>query len=82
MNFISEIPKEIQELINRGALFVCNDSAGKDSQAMKILLKNIIPKGQLIIIHANLPEVEWEGNLEHIKKYSDGHNVKVLGVRC
>lgn len=70
-----DIPVEVQNLINRGALFICNDSAGKDSQAMKILLKNIIPKGQLVIVHANLPEVEWEGNLDHIKKYSDNHPV-------
>lgn len=70
-----DIPFDIQNLITRGALFVCNDSAGKDSQAMKILLKFIIPRGQLVIVHANLPEVEWEGNLEHIEKYSDCHPV-------
>lgn len=69
------IPTQVQELINRGALFVCNDSAGKDSQAMKILLKSIIPSNQLVIVHANLPGVEWEGNLEHIKKYSEGYPV-------
>ena len=70
-----EVPDFIKKLIENGALFICNDSAGKDSQAMKIYLKSIIPKGQLIIIHAHLPEVEWEGNLEHIKKYADCHPV-------
>lgn len=62
--------QEIQNLINAGALFVCNDSAGKDSQAMKIKLRSLIPANQLVIVHSNLPEVEWSGNMEHIKKYA------------
>ena len=66
------ISDAILKLINDGALFICNDSAGKDSQAMKILLQNLVPKQQLVIVHANLPEVEWKGNLEHIKKYAEG----------
>lgn len=61
---------DLHFLINAGALFVINDSAGKDSQAMKIKLINMVPKRQLVIVHANLPEVEWDGNLEHIKKYA------------
>lgn len=66
------IPQEVDALIKSGALFVINDSAGKDSQAMKRKLIKAIPKHQLVIVHANLPEVEWDGNLEHIKKYADG----------
>lgn len=69
-NFRKKEWAEIKILIDQGALFICNDSAGKDSQAMKIILKSIIPERQLIIIHAHLPEVEWEGNLDHIIKYS------------
>lgn len=61
------IPAEISDLIARGALFVCNHSAGKDSQAMFIKLRKIIPAGQLIAIHAVLPEVEWEGVIPHIE---------------
>lgn len=63
---------KINELISLGALFVVNDSAGKDSQIMKIKLLELIPKKQLVIVHANLPGVEWDGNLEHIEKYSFG----------
>lgn len=62
----------VNGLININALFVINDSAGKDSQAMKIKLIKLIPKDNLVIVHANLPGVEWDGNLEHIKKYSQG----------
>lgn len=61
---------KIQELISKGALFVINDSAGKDSQAMKIKLLELVPHNQIVIVHANLPEVEWKGNMYHIKKYS------------
>jgi DNA sulfur modification protein DndC len=61
---------ELKRLVRLKTLFVINDSAGKDSQAMKILLMQHIPHGQLVIVHANLPEVEWEGNLLHIRKYA------------
>lgn len=66
------VPQEILDLIAAGALFVCNDSAGKDSQAMKIKLIELVPKDQLVIVHANLPGVEWDGNIEHIQKYAQG----------
>ncbi|MCF8534402.1 MAG: phosphoadenosine phosphosulfate reductase family protein [Reyranella sp.] len=54
----------IQELIDRGALFVVNHSGGKDSQAMLILLLRILPAAQVVVVHASLGEVEWEGALE------------------
>ncbi len=76
------INSEIKELVEAGALFVINDSAGKDSQAMKIKLIELIPKEQLVIVHANLPEVEWDGNMEHIKTYSKDIPVfEVVGTK-
>ena len=61
--------KRLRDLIDRHALFVVNHSAGKDSQAMMIYLKQIgIPESQMLAIHADLGEVEWEGNLDHIRK--------------
>lgn len=74
------VSAEINTLITEGALFVINDSAGKDSQAMKILLMKVIPHRQLVIVHANLPEVEWEGNIEHIKQYAE--DIPVFEVRA
>jgi DNA sulfur modification protein DndC len=65
-------PPHILKLIQRGALFVINDSGGKDSQAMKVLLKRTVPKRQLLIVHAHLPEVEWDNTLAHIERYADG----------
>jgi 3'-phosphoadenosine 5'-phosphosulfate sulfotransferase (PAPS reductase)/FAD synthetase len=60
----------LRQLIRAGALFVINSSAGKDSQAMTIRLMRVIPNDQLVIVHSHLPGVEWDGSVEHIKKYS------------
>lgn len=40
----------IQKLIDMGALFVLNDSGGKDSQCMKAIIMALVPKEQLVII--------------------------------
>jgi DNA sulfur modification protein DndC len=61
----------IETLIARGALFVANHSGGKDSQAMLIRLREIVPDQQLLVIHADLGEVEWEGNVDHIRQTID-----------
>lgn len=68
----------IPELIAAGALFVINSSAGKDSQAMTIHLHSIIPAKQLLIVHADLGEVEWKGVQEHIHNTSFGLPVHVV----
>ncbi|EPH3360579.1 phosphoadenosine phosphosulfate reductase family protein [Citrobacter freundii] len=56
--------EEIESLVNAGALFVSNHSGGKDSQAMLIKLLDVIPKHQLVVVHASLGAVEWPGSLE------------------
>lgn len=78
---LMNIPHEVQELIDLGYLFVINDSGGKDSQCMKIKLRQNIPLHQLVIIHSHLPEVEWEGTKEHIEKYAMGIPVHVTQAR-
>lgn len=65
-----ELPT-IAQLIADGALFVANHSGGKDSQAMLIRLLEIVPRKQLIVIHASLGDVEWPGALEHAKQQAD-----------
>jgi 3'-phosphoadenosine 5'-phosphosulfate sulfotransferase (PAPS reductase)/FAD synthetase len=62
-----ETPSEVQNLIARGALFVINHSAGKDSQAMTLILQALVPSSQLLAVHADLGEVEWDGNVDHIR---------------
>lgn len=60
-------PTQVQELIEQGALFIINHSGGKDSQAMTLLLEGIIPAKQAIVIHAELPEADWQGIPQHIQ---------------
>lgn len=58
---------QIQTLIARGALFVVSHSGGKDSQAMFHHLVSLVPREQIIVVHALLPGVEWEGVEEHVR---------------
>lgn len=76
-----QVPAQVQRLIDDGALFVVNHSGGKDSQAMLIRLHAIIPADQLLIVHADLPEVDWEGIQEHIERYSFGLPIHVCRAK-
>lgn len=69
------VPAHIHALAGRGALFVVNHSGGKDSQAMHILLSRAIPAEQIMVIHAHLPGVEWDGTWEHVLATAKGHPV-------
>lgn len=60
-----DVPDTIRQMIDRGAIFALNDSGGKDSQAMRIIVREVVPKEQTVVIHASLGEVEWPGALEH-----------------
>ena len=61
------VPPECRDMIRRGALVAVNHSGGKDSQSMTILLARIVPRDQLVVVHAPLGEVEWPGTVEHIE---------------
>lgn len=67
-----EIPQGIRDLIARGALFVVNHSGGKDSQAMYLVLRAIVPREQILLVHADLGEVEWAGAVGHILATTSG----------
>lgn len=58
--------KTILDLINDPeVLFVANHSGGKDSQATLIeMLEQQIPADRIVVIHADLGEVEWHGAKE------------------
>lgn len=74
------VPAKVAELVRRRALFVVNHSGGKDSQAMLIYLRHFVPEDQLLVIHAELPEVEWEGTKEHI--FSTIGNLPLIVTRA
>ena len=61
------VPAECRQAIRRGALVALNHSGGKDSQCMTILLARMVPREQLLVVHAPLGEVEWPGTIEHIE---------------
>ena len=62
-----EVPPQVSRLLESGALVVLCDSGGKDSQAMRILVRSVVPPEQLIVVHAHLREVEWPGAMEHAR---------------
>lgn len=58
---------QIQRLIADGAIFYVSHSGGKDSQDMYNELLKIIPFDQIVVVHADLGEVEWTGVQDHIR---------------
>ena len=61
------VPPECREMIRAGALVAVNTSGGKDSQSMTILLSRIVPRDQIVAVHAPLVDVEWPGTIEFIR---------------
>jgi DNA sulfur modification protein DndC len=69
---------KLHEVIsNPKAVFFCSHSGGKDSQAMYIFLREVIPAHRLIVIHSDLGEVEWPETFSHIQKYVTHETIKV-----
>lgn len=67
----------ITELINAGAVFYVSHSGGKDSQAMYALLTQVVPHDQLVVVHADLGDVEWAGAQDHIRA-TTAHPLQVV----
>jgi 3'-phosphoadenosine 5'-phosphosulfate sulfotransferase (PAPS reductase)/FAD synthetase len=76
---VSQIP---QHLVEQGALFVVSHSGGKDSQAMLIKLLEVIPKPQLLVVHASLGEMEWPGALEHAQQQAEAAGLPFIVARA
>jgi 3'-phosphoadenosine 5'-phosphosulfate sulfotransferase (PAPS reductase)/FAD synthetase len=70
-----------QEMIARGALVVVNHSGGKDSQALLIKMLEVVPKGQLLVVHASLGDIEWKGALELARDQAADAGVPFLVAR-
>lgn len=75
------IPTEIRSLVARGALFVVNHSGGKDSQAMYLVLRDLVPADQLVIVHADLGAVEWAGAVGRILATTSGEKFLTCHAR-
>ena len=61
------VPAQCRDMIRRGALVAVNSSGGKDSQSMTILLSKIVPRDQLVVVHAPLAGADWPGTEQHIR---------------
>ena len=70
------------QLIADGALVVCNHSGGKDSQALLIRLLAIVPRSQLLVVHASLGDFEWDGALELAQKQAADAGVPFVVARA
>ncbi len=75
------VPQEILDLIARGATFFVNHSGGKDSQAMYLMIRKHVPASQIVLLHADLGEVEWDGAVGHIKNTTHGEPLHVCRSR-
>lgn len=72
------IRSEFEALVADGAVVFCNHSGGKDSQALYLLLRDVVPTEQLVVIHADLgDQVEWEGVKDQILATIDGRPLEV-----
>lgn len=70
---------DVAELIRSGAIFYISHSGGKDSQAMYAKLRQLIPHAQIVVVHADLGRVEWEGVQDHIRDTID-HDLCVVSA--
>ena len=59
--------QEIADLAASGAVFYVSHSGGKDSQAMYAVISRVVPTGQIVVVHADLGDVEWPGVQDHIR---------------
>jgi DNA sulfur modification protein DndC len=58
---------QIRTLMDQGAIFYVSHSGGKDSQAMYNLISRFVPSKQIVVVHADLGEIEWDGVQDHIR---------------
>lgn len=55
-------------MVGEGAIFYVSHSGGKDYQAMYATVKDRIPHEQIVVVHADLDEIEWKGVRTHIRR--------------
>tara|TARA_Y100001951_G_C11227207_1_gene232403 strand:+ start:55 stop:852 length:798 start_codon:yes stop_codon:yes gene_type:complete len=62
-------------------LIILNSSAGKDSQAMIDYVMGLVdavnyPKDRIVVAHADLGRIEWNGTIELGKEQADHYNLR------
>ena len=56
----------VKDLRDRGAVFFISHSGGKDSQTQTLELSRLVPVDQIVIVHADLVEQDWDGAFDHL----------------
>jgi len=62
---------------DEGALFAVNHSGGKDSQAMLMKIRELVPPDQILVVHADLGNFEDVGSWEQVKHLSKGLKAEI-----
>ena len=76
-----DLVKRVEYLVREhNALVVINTSGGKDSQAMFLYLTRDLklPKGNVLVVHADLPGADWPGTTEWVRKTSAPYPVEIV----
>lgn len=76
-----DLVKRVEYLVREHqALVVINTSGGKDSQAMFLYLTRDLklPKGNVLVVHADLPGADWPGTTEWVRKTSAPYPVEIV----
>ena len=64
-------------LVRQGAIFYVSHSGGKDSQCMYATIRRQVPHERIVVVHADLGEVEWHGVQDHIRA-TIAHDLNVV----
>jgi 3'-phosphoadenosine 5'-phosphosulfate sulfotransferase (PAPS reductase)/FAD synthetase len=75
-------PRILELIADPEVLFVANHSGGKDSQAMLIILLQLLPPERIIVVHASLGEAEWPGALEHARDQAEASGLPFIVARA
>ena len=73
-------PTELRTLIRQGAIFYVSHSGGKDSQAMYARIRRRVPHERIVVVHADLGEIEWHGVQDHIRT-TIAHELNVVRAK-
>lgn len=74
--------EEVLRLRDAGALFVVSHSGGKDSQAMYLELRDLIPREQILVVYAKLTgDMVWTENVDHIRATTDDAELMIARAR-
>jgi 3'-phosphoadenosine 5'-phosphosulfate sulfotransferase (PAPS reductase)/FAD synthetase len=62
----------VKKLRDQGALFAVSHSGGKDSMAMMALVRKLVPREQIIVVHADLSDVVWKDTTKAARQSAAG----------